>query len=304
MPPKQLTPLQQGIISGASSLVSAGGNIVSTLLANKANRELAKYSFDQQRQMIREQNEYNSPLQQMARYKEAGLNPNLMFGNIENGNQSQLAKYEAPTMQAPNVDADVTSAMQLMLTAKRTEAEIDNINAQTQRYQEETRSAMLRNNWESFISGKPVDGWSFDGSRKLRQYDLGLQSQDVSNALNRVRIEVGKLDQQEKAFFVGKILPLTFQLKRLELQGASYENAMKAIDLSLWREKRIADMSANPFKAASVLIDGLMNPKSPVSKAAKDAITPQSIGRWLSEKKFGKRLYDWLNDWAYRHRER
>lgn len=296
--------MQYAGISAGSSLLSSLGNIGSQILANRANRKLAEYSYDQQRRMIKEQNEYNSPLQQMARYKEAGLNPNLMFGGIDNGQQTELAKYDAPTIQAPNVDADITSAMQMMLTAKRTEAEIDNINAQTQRYQEETRGAMMRNNWESFISGKPVDGWSFDGTRKLQQYDLGLQSQSLSNTMQKVRTDVERLNAREKDFFINTLLPLTLKLKNLEIQGVTYDNAMKAIDVTLWKDKRIAEMSSNPFRATSVLVSELMDPKSPAGKAAMDVLTPQSIGRWLAEKRIGKRIFNKINDWAIKHRER
>lgn len=269
---QELTPSQSLGISAAGGLLSAGGNIISTLLTNRANRKLAEYSFDQQKQLIHEQNEYNSPYQQMSRYKEAGLNPNLMFGNVENGNQSQLAKYDAPTMQAPNVDADITGALQLMLSAKRTEAEINNIHAQTERYKEETRSAMLRNNMESYLMGKPVEGWDLVGSRALQKYDLGLQSQHIINTMNSVRTEVDKLNSKEKAFFIETLLPLTLKLKQLEIEGVSYDNAMKAIDTTLWRDKRIAEMSSSPFRIIGRIADEFIPKQSPAGSAVKTMI--------------------------------
>lgn len=37
---------------------------------------------------MREQNEYNTPSNQMQRFKDAGLNPHLIYGQGTNGNQS------------------------------------------------------------------------------------------------------------------------------------------------------------------------------------------------------------------------
>lgn len=52
-------------------------------------------AFQMQRQLINEQNLYNSPYNQMLRYSEAGLNPNLVYGQINSGNQSNIASPSA-----------------------------------------------------------------------------------------------------------------------------------------------------------------------------------------------------------------
>lgn len=107
-----MTPaIAAGLIGAGGSALAGAGNIASTILTNQANRQLAQYSYEQQKQMIAEQNEYNSPSAQMARYQEAGLNPNLIYGNISSGNQSQIAKYQAPTMQAPKIDMQSATSM-------------------------------------------------------------------------------------------------------------------------------------------------------------------------------------------------
>lgn len=105
-----------GLFDFLGSLATAGANVASTSLTNQANKELAQYSYEQQQKMIDAQNQYNSPSAQMKRYQDAGLNPNLVYGQIGSGNQSQIAKYEAPTMQAPKI-ANVLGDM-LDLTAK------------------------------------------------------------------------------------------------------------------------------------------------------------------------------------------
>lgn len=61
---------------------------------HKSNKKLAQYSFDKNVEMWRLQNEYNSPKNQMARFTEAGLNPNLMYGKGTPGNATTLPQYQ------------------------------------------------------------------------------------------------------------------------------------------------------------------------------------------------------------------
>lgn len=296
MPPQNLTFGQSFGLGAVSPVLQSAGSIIATHMQNKANKELAEYSFDQQRKMIQEQNEYNSPAAQMARYKEAGLNPNLMFGGIDSGQQSGIAKYEAPTMQRPDIpQVDLLSSMQLMLQARKNEAEIRNIDAQTQRYKEETQGIIMRNAWESFISGKPVQGWDFTGSKKDRLYDLSLQSQSILNTMHQVQTDLSRLNVQERDFFVHKLLPLTLQLKNLEIQGATYDNMMKAIDSTLWHDKRIAEMSSSPFRIVGRLADEIIPKESPAGRAVKTMVKEsfEPFGMWKEGWKKVRKKFGW-----------
>lgn len=48
-------------------------------------------AFNQQQDLINQQNIYNSPLQQMQRLRDAGLNPNLVYGQVSSGSQTSIA---------------------------------------------------------------------------------------------------------------------------------------------------------------------------------------------------------------------
>lgn len=63
-----------GSIGGA--LLGAAG----TIYQNSQNRKEAEKAFQRQRQLINEANIYNAPINQMARLREAGLNPHLIYG--------------------------------------------------------------------------------------------------------------------------------------------------------------------------------------------------------------------------------
>lgn len=86
----------------APSLISAVGSLaggaIGAFAQNSANETQMKMFHEQMqfnRDMIREQNAYNTPAAQRARYEAAGINPYLALGNISSGSQQS-------TMQAPN----------------------------------------------------------------------------------------------------------------------------------------------------------------------------------------------------------
>lgn len=60
---------------GGAVLGAAG-----TIYQNSQNRKEAEKAFLRQRQLINEANIYNAPINQMARLRDAGLNPHLIYG--------------------------------------------------------------------------------------------------------------------------------------------------------------------------------------------------------------------------------
>ena len=70
-----------GFIQKVAPALGPIGAIGGAILQNRSNKKLAQYSFNKNVEMWKMQNAYNSPEQQMARYNQAGLNPNLI--NVE-----------------------------------------------------------------------------------------------------------------------------------------------------------------------------------------------------------------------------
>lgn len=226
-------------------LANAGGNIASTLLTNKANKELAEYSFDMQRQMIQEQNAYNSPLQQIARYQEAGLNPSLIYGSgqASAGNQSSIAKYDAPHLQAPQVD--LNSAIQMALQAKELQSRIklQDEQAYAQRmlglgYEQDAYSKQIDTAVKALNAGlkSPTGIWSneeLDQLRRgnaLRRYSLETSGMETQQAMQKAQTYLTNLNAVEKDFVVKNILPLSLEAAQLNNQSKRYENIIKEID--------------------------------------------------------------------------
>lgn len=98
---------------------------------NEANKALAEYSYEKNLEQWNRENEYNSPTAQMARLKEAGLNPNLIYGNGQAVRPSANSpQYNAPEMKAAHMqpwsgsDFGITNSVNSYIAGKQKAAEL------------------------------------------------------------------------------------------------------------------------------------------------------------------------------------
>lgn len=91
-----------GIAAAALATVgSSVANYFSTRSTNETNMQIARENREWDAAQIEKQNEYNSPANQMQRFLDAGLNPNLIYSQGSPGLQSNTAKSQMPSLQAP-----------------------------------------------------------------------------------------------------------------------------------------------------------------------------------------------------------
>lgn len=205
----------------APSIIGAGGNILSgllgigsTSLANKANLELMKY-----------QNEWNKPINQMKRLKEAGLNPNIIYG--ANGNMAAGGTAApAPTMQAYRMD--------FVRQAAQDAANLDLIKSQAEKNRAEASKA-TQDVVESGSRISKLDAEAEYSKMQTSLRDKLVQSMDSQIALNQsnaIRNDFLNLvssseealnkqayDQNEQSFFV-KLAVMSSEVKRNEASAA------------------------------------------------------------------------------------
>jgi len=112
--------------------VQAGWNSMLMGIQHQVNRNLAKEEREWQEKMWHEQNLYNSPAQQMQRFREAGLNPNLIFGQGTPGNATELPHYQRANVHTSGVGQANSVGMMQLLQEKPL------IQAQTAKTQSET----------------------------------------------------------------------------------------------------------------------------------------------------------------------
>lgn len=86
----------------------AAANAGAQLLTNRAQKKSNLEMYNTQRQDAladwNRQNQYNSPEAQMARFKEAGLNPHLIYGQMTTAQPIKTPEAKAPNYVAPQAD--------------------------------------------------------------------------------------------------------------------------------------------------------------------------------------------------------
>lgn len=128
-----------GILGGiASSVFGNLGNQISSaqqykyqkrLMAqqNAYNSQAATTSYIRMREMWEDENNYNTPTAQMARYKDAGLNPNLIYGNsnpsagFSSAPSSSVSGAHAPQVRFDNPIDSIVKVFQLKNLADQNE---------------------------------------------------------------------------------------------------------------------------------------------------------------------------------------
>lgn len=134
-------PILSAAITAAGSLLSSSQNNQASLqaqqLANQGNMELAKYAYSKDLEMWNRQNAYNTPSAQMQRYKEAGLNPNLIYGSgASAGNASQAPSFNPSHInpevkRVPDYGAIIGNAIGQYNQLRLQQAQLENIQANT-----------------------------------------------------------------------------------------------------------------------------------------------------------------------------
>jgi len=252
-------PIAVPIIMAAASLASSGINAA-------ASRSNAKHQMEMQSELIRQQNEYNTPANQMARFKEAGLNPYLAYSQGNAGNQSQIADYQSDAFHT-----DVGSALSQgvgMLSQfqdmKVKQAQVDNLEAQSENVRQETSNAQL----DAIMKGY---------NNKIRNFDLFVKSQTYPYEIEQqYRDLIHRVNENENSLLEGQLMRYQkdylypaqlsntraetalrqFNLNNilpLQAQGLGYENKIKASQLPYY-QRGINFTGGNPVDWLARLI--------------------------------------------------
>lgn len=115
-----------------SGLVSVVGGLAGGLLDSYSAKKAASLQNEYMYSLMQYQNDYNTPKNQMARLKDAGLNPNLVYGS--GGTTTLSASGSAPSVGFGRYNfskvADLLEMHQREAQIKNMQAQYDNIKAQ------------------------------------------------------------------------------------------------------------------------------------------------------------------------------
>lgn len=192
------------IIGGAAAIAGglAGGlfNRKSQKDANKTNIQLAREQQQFEERMVQQQNEYNSPVNQMKRFADAGLNPNLVYTQGNPGNQTSIPSYQRANVQPAqfNFQQDMANAVAQVYNNLQAVAQIRKANADASG--QEIDNMIKFGSWENQMNFnnsryKALDEFYtnpelFLKSKKLQNDLLGAQYDLTANNAALKRMEV------------------------------------------------------------------------------------------------------------------
>ena len=118
------------MMSHGGAVVGAAASGLGAIGANRRARKAQKRAHQYNKDMFDYMNTYNTPVKQMERLKDAGLNPALMYGQGTTGNATQgVAPYQAEKVE--NIGAGVAQGLAAGTTFDLSKAQKDNIEANT-----------------------------------------------------------------------------------------------------------------------------------------------------------------------------
>lgn len=175
--------LFSAIASAAGSIASnLGGGLLGSWYQGKQNKKAQARDQRFQQDMWNQQNEYNLPINQVARLREAGLNPQLALGDVNSVAGASLGGQSSSGhgVNAPDIDilGALESYKQIRLLSEK---------AETERVtQEQIRTQTLNTKEQIKFLGSQMRNLDADTKLKLLNYqleDIKRQSGIVGNDL-------------------------------------------------------------------------------------------------------------------------
>lgn len=238
-------------------LIGAAGNVIGGLLdfgankqANKQAKELAKYQYDLNMQAWREQTDYNKPINQIARLKEAGLNPQLAYGNgTQAGNASPAPGYQAPSIQK------YTGAQQAFQGATQAAVSIYNTMLAAKKQKEELKLMAAQTDYQKELKNKAALEGLYILSKKGGQdisNELASFQRSVQNERYEREIEQWNMEQE--------LRKSQFQLNAAQINHLNADSRLKAAQtISETFRQRLMAAQANQANAQARLAHSQAN---------------------------------------------
>lgn len=127
------------LISGIGGFLGNSITGLSQKNTNDTNLQIARETNEANYRLWKENNEYNTPAAQIARYRAAGLNPNMVYGQISSGNSSSPASAQAAVMKSAKFgDFGTSAAVMSFLQGQMQKSSISLQDTQSEKNKAET----------------------------------------------------------------------------------------------------------------------------------------------------------------------
>lgn len=228
------------IIAGGASLLGSALGFGSQKKTNKANIELAKYqnewqtqenekAYQRNLQMWNLQNEYNSPTQQMARLRSAGLNPNLVYGSGVTGNSAgSTPQYQPADIKRAELSSyrgwnqGLTDAVSSFLAYRSNRAQVENMEAQNSLIRQQTATEATR---QANIAASTARS-EFDLSQANRLKDVSVSMAEAQ--MSKAQHDASTAWSQSQQSWIKTNIDRALQETRIKIGKAEYNQLVQA----------------------------------------------------------------------------
>lgn len=214
--------------------IIAGTKIATDLLGAKMqashNMRLARFQHSANQELLAQQLEYDKPINQMARFQEAGLNPHLIYGQGNPGNQSTPLSY--PDIGRADVQSVFSNIIPTINQSLLAQSQVQATDAKTRHTYALTQLAELQRlvmeknpllNEEGFkatIESLKSSAEIKASESKLRKNEVFVSDATMTNQALKIQKEVELLEQR---FNLGK---LDSAVKAEVIKSKEFQNAM------------------------------------------------------------------------------
>lgn len=228
------------LIAGGASLLGSALGFGSQKKTNKANMELAKYqnewqtqenekAYQRNLQMWNLQNEYNSPTQQMARLRSAGLNPNLVYGSGVTGNSAgSTPQYQPADIKRAELspyrgwNQGLTDAVSNFLAFRSNRAQVENMEAQNSLIRQQTATEATR---QANIAASTARS-EFDLSQANRLKDVSVSMAEAQ--MSKAQHDASTAWSQSQQSWIKTNIERALQETRIKIGKAEYNQLVQA----------------------------------------------------------------------------
>lgn len=242
----------------AGSVLGSGINAIAASSLDKATRKwsekMYKLQWADQLGAWNMQNQYNHPIQQMQRLREASLNPNLIYSSNAN---MPSATISAPTPQAPQrflpqIDlSGIERFAQFLQQKAMNDSTLETMGVQREVLQNQAMESLARSN-QIVAQTKNID---LQSKRQIIENNIAaateqdrIQQMHNASLLSHVQVGLARMDLKQKKFTVNRLLPL--QEVSLALQN---EATRAGINLTSAQIRNMAAMTQNALIQGKLL---------------------------------------------------
>jgi len=214
-----------GALQGHFNRKLSRENTDKTILANK---EMAEYAYRKDQEQWNRANAYNTPSSQMQRYKEAGLNPNMIYGSgtASAGNTATaLPKYQAPRQEYNyKTGYDIPGTLSQFANFAQQKVNIDLVREQTntQVLENELRSGRIQSQLTE-AQNRARESGSMADLKHLQSMEAGWRAYS-GLTMQKALAEVQKSQYQAKT--AGSEASIAAWRKKLADQGMSINDPL------------------------------------------------------------------------------